>query len=97
LANSLENNVIARPIDVVREVVVAMPALLAAYAPVDKPEDFAHIPCLVNYHFRNEPHWMVLPGGESTGVIVDGPVMDNTYQGIHRLALLGTRVARLPR
>ena len=97
LTNSLESNFVARSLGVVREAVVATPSLIEAHPPVIAPPDLAQLPCLVNYHFRDEPRWMFSRKGEHIKVMVSGPVKANTQQGIHRFALLGAGVGRLPR
>jgi len=93
---SLDESLIARPIGVVRETVVASPALLQEHDSVTKPLDLAALPCLVNSHFGDNPHWLFTSNGESVSVTVDGPMTVNTYQGIRQFALLGVGVARLP-
>jgi DNA-binding transcriptional LysR family regulator len=94
--HSLDDSLVARPIGVVRETIVASPSLLSAHEPVTVPTDLARLPCLVNSHFGDKPHWLFLRKGEGVSVTVGGPMIVNTYQGIHRLALLGVGAARLP-
>lgn len=94
---SLESYLVGRPIGVVREAVVAAPSLLKAHAPIATPADLSRVPCLVNSHFGDDPHWLFLRNGESLSVTVGGPVVANTYQAIQRFALLGAGAARLPR
>jgi DNA-binding transcriptional LysR family regulator len=93
---SLDNSLVARPIGVVREMIVASPSLLSAHESVTSPADLEHLPCLVNSHFGDKNHWLFSRKGEGVSVTVGGPVTVNTYQGIHRFALLGAGAARLP-
>jgi DNA-binding transcriptional LysR family regulator len=95
--HSLDNHLVARPIGVVRETAVAAPSLLQAYAPIAEPEDLTHVPCLINSHFADGPHWLFLREGGSASVTVSGPLIVNSYQAIRRFALLGLGAARLPR
>lgn len=92
----LDDYLVARPIGVVQERVVATPGLIEAAGTVDDPADLVHLPCLVNSHFGDSPHWLFAREGERKSVTVSGPFVANTYQAIHRFALMGAGVAKLP-
>ncbi len=97
LTTTLEDSFVARQIGSAREAIVAAPAFLAQHVPVKEPADLARLPCLVNHHFASARSWTFKRGDDNVTVQIDGPVMVNTFQGVHRFAVLEAGVARLPR
>jgi len=95
-AATLEDWLVARPLGVSREVLVAAPSLLARMVPPQCAEDLAGAPCIVNAHFGDAQHWLFDRADGVVSVPVDGPLRVNSFAAIRRLALLGAGVARLP-
>src|SRR5258708_18172854 len=70
--------------------------MLRQRTPLHAPAERACLPWLVKSHFGDKTHWLFSRKGEGVSVTVGGPVTVNTYQGIHRFALLGVGAACLP-
>ncbi|WP_374472598.1 LysR family transcriptional regulator [Arenimonas sp.] len=99
MARTLDPNLVARPLGVVREAIVASPAFLAAHAPggVHEPAQLSGLEALRNRSFRDEGQWLLQRGEQSVAVPVQGNLAINHFIGLRRAALLGQGVARLPR
>jgi DNA-binding transcriptional LysR family regulator len=95
-ARTLEPSLVARPLGVLRDLPVASPAVVAAHGPIDAPDDLARVPCVINSHFPDDPHWLFERDGETTSVSVRGPMRTNHFAGIKRAAMAGAGIARLP-
>ncbi|WP_257457986.1 LysR family transcriptional regulator [Archangium lipolyticum] len=93
---ALEEHLVARPLGVVREVVVASPAFLAAHGPLDTPSALARVPCILNPHFRDDALWLFERDGRTETATVGGRLRINLYSAIRRAALAGAGVVRLP-
>lgn len=99
MARTLDPNLVARPLGVMREAIVASPAYLAAHAPggLQEPMQLSALEALRNRNFRDEGRWLLQRGDETVLVPVQGSLAINHFIGLRRAALLGQGVARLPR
>lgn len=99
MARTLDPNLVARPLGVMREAIVASPAYLAAHAPggLREPMQLSALEALRNRNFRDEGGWLLQRGDETVLVPVQGSLAINHFIGLRRAALLGQGVARLPR
>lgn len=99
MARTLDPNLVARPLGVVREAIVASPAYLAVHAPdgVKEPNDLSRLEALRNRSFRDEGRWLLQRGEETIAVPVQGGLAINHFIGLRRAAVLGLGVVRLPR
>lgn len=99
MARTLDPNLVARPLGVVREAIVASPAYLSAHAPggLQEPMQLSALEALRNRNFRDEGRWLLQRGDETVLVPVQGNLAINHFIGLRRAAVLGLGVARLPR
>lgn len=99
MARTLDPSLVARPLGVVREVVVASPGFLARHAPegITEPAQLGGLEALRNQNFRDEGQWVLARGGQSVTVPVHGNLAINHFVGIRRAALRHQGMARLPR
>ncbi len=99
MARTLDPALVARPLGVMREIVVASPDYLARRAPqgIQAPGQLSALEALRNNHFHDEGRWLLQRGGESIAVPVQGGLAINHFVGIRRAVLRGQGIARLPR
>jgi DNA-binding transcriptional LysR family regulator len=99
MARTLDASLVARPLGVMREIVVASPDYLARHAPqgITAPAQLAALEALRNNHFRDEGRWLLQRGEETIDVPVQGTLAINHFVGIRRAVLRGQGIARLPR
>jgi DNA-binding transcriptional LysR family regulator len=99
MARTLDASLVARPLGVMREAIVASAAYLAAAAPrgIATPAQLTTRQVLRNNHFRDEARWLLQRGDENVAVPIRGELALNHYLGIRRAALRDQGVARLPR
>ena len=99
MARTLDPNLVARPLGVMREAIVASPAYLAEHAPggLQEPLQLSALEALRNRNFRDEGRWLLQRGEETVAVPVQGNLAINHFIGLRRAAVLGLGVARLPR
>ncbi|WNG52130.1 LysR family transcriptional regulator [Archangium minus] len=93
---ALEEHLVARPLGVVREVVVASPSFVAAHGPLDTPAALERVPCIHNPHFRDDALWLFEREGRTETATVGGRLRISLYSAIRRVALAGAGVVRLP-
>lgn len=91
-----DEDLVARPLGMIRERVLASPTFLERYPAPNQPEELKAIPCLVNTHFRDDQHWLFLRGDASWPVTVNGAIAANQYSVLKRLCLAGAGLVRLP-
>lgn len=98
LTRTLDPNLVARPLGLMREVIVASPDYLAAKAPngVRSPFDLTSLETLRNRNFRDEGKWLLRRGAETLAVPINGKLALNHFIGLKRAAILGQGIARLP-
>ena len=99
MARTLDPNLVARPLGVMREAIVASPAYLAAHAPggLQEPLQLSALEALRNRNFRDEGRWLLQRGEDTVAVPVQGNLAINHFIGLRRAVVLGLGVARLPR
>ncbi|MDK2123979.1 LysR family transcriptional regulator [Parachitinimonas caeni] len=91
------DRLIAKPVGVRRDWLVASPALIAQVGAPTRPEQLATLPCIVNGHFRDAERWLFFLADASTSVEVCSWLKINDYQLIQKLCLQGAGFACLPR
>lgn len=96
-ARTIDDSLVARPVGVIREIVVASPSLLRRYGPIVAPEDLVRLPCVVNSNFRDDPYWVFQRSGRAITISVGGGLGVNAYGTIKRAVLADLGAARLPR
>lgn len=99
MARTLDPALVARPLGVMREIVVASPGYVARQGPqgITAPDQLAALEALRNNHFHDEGRWILQRGEESVTVPVQGTLAINHFVGIRRAVLRGMGIARLPR
>lgn len=99
MARTLDPALVARPLGLMREIVVASPDYLARQAPqgVQVPAQLSALEALRNNHFHDEGRWLLQRGDETVAVPVQGSLAINHFVGIRRAVLRGQGIARLPR
>lgn len=99
MARTIDPSLVARPLGLMRETIVASPAYLATHAPdgVRDPAQLSALQALRNNHFNDEGQWLLQRGTESMTVPIQGSLAINHFIGLRRAALLGQGIARLPR
>lgn len=99
MARTIDPSLVARPLGLMRETIVASPAYLATHAPdgVREPAQLSALQALRNNHFNDEGQWLLQRGTESITVPIQGSLAINHFIGLRRAALLGQGIARLPR
>ncbi|WP_137939959.1 LysR family transcriptional regulator [Chitinivorax sp. B] len=91
------DRLIAKPVGVRRDWLVAAPSLLAQVGTPTRPEQFANLPCIANNHFKDAYRWLFFQAEQVTPVEINTWVSVNDYTLIRRLCLAGTGFACLPR
>lgn len=99
MARTIDPSLVARPLGLMRETIVASPAYLATHAPdgVREPAQLSALQALRNNHFNDEGQWLLQRGTESITVPIQGSLAINHFIGLRRAAMLGQGIARLPR
>jgi DNA-binding transcriptional LysR family regulator len=93
---TLEDHLVARALGVIRDLPVASPTLIARHAMPQLPADLAALPAILNSHFRDDPEWVLLRGGDAQAVRVGGNFSVNHFGMIRSAAIKGLGIARLP-
>jgi DNA-binding transcriptional LysR family regulator len=96
ITRTVEERLVARAVGMIREIPVAAPSLLARTGTPKRPADLAPLPALRNSHFRDDPEWVFVRGGDSETVRLRSPLAINNFSAIQRAATLGLGIARLP-
>lgn len=95
-SRTVDEHLVARPLGVIREVLVAAPEVLVAHSSPRTPDDLTALPCVINSHFRDDHLWTLERGGMTHTVAVGGRISINHFGGLRRAALYGAGVVRLP-
>ncbi|MFC4159740.1 LysR family transcriptional regulator [Chitinimonas lacunae] len=96
LSRGIDERLVARPLGVLRDWVVASPQLLIGRDYPERPAALAGWPCLVNSHFKEPNRWLFSRDGEPHPVEVQAWFAVNDYMMMRQLALLHAGVTRLP-
>lgn len=91
-----DQELVARPLGVMRDVVVASRERALEHGRIEHPSGLVGVPCIVNGQLGDDSHWVFQRDGETTTVSVDGPLRVNQYTAIKRMVLAGAGAARLP-
>ena len=92
-----DDRLVAKPIGVQEDWLVAAPALLAQCGEPTHPHDLAGKPCIINSHFKGETLWLFLQDERRETVNITPWLCINDYPLIRRSALAGSGFAKLPR
>ncbi|NML17570.1 LysR family transcriptional regulator [Azohydromonas caseinilytica] len=87
---------VAKPLAVLHDWVVAHPSLLQRHGTPAKPADLARLPCLSNSRYKGEEQWLLTKDGKQQPVEVRHWLRINNDPLMKRLALEGQGFARLP-
>jgi DNA-binding transcriptional LysR family regulator len=96
LSRTLDPRLIAIPIGVCHEWVVASPDLIGRVGAPTQPAQLSDQPCLCNSHFQDEGRWVFVKGESSEEVRVRNWWRVNNFGLMRRAALSGLGFARLP-
>ncbi|GHD62140.1 LysR family transcriptional regulator [Jeongeupia chitinilytica] len=89
------DRLVSRPLSLVRDWLVASPAMFGGKPPVS-PAELGDWPCLANHFFRDATHW-AFSRGETLHTVDIVPLLQaNDYGLLRNLALAGGGIARLP-
>ena len=73
------------------------PAVLEKYGPINRPQDLASVPCIVDTNSRSYNNWRFeMPDGSNQSVSVSGPIEVNSPIASTRAAIAGLGVALIP-
>lgn len=87
----------ARKLGMLRVMMVASPAYLAATGRPERPEDLAGHSCIVDSNRRQPRRWLLHRDGQEVPVSMDGRFIVNSARAVCQLALAGCGIAFLPR
>lgn len=93
---TLDERLVAKPLGVHREWVMASPRALEQYGRPEHPQMLAELPCIINSHFKDDQRWVFLREGSTEIVAVQHWLRVNDFPMIRSLTLQGTGFARLP-
>lgn len=96
LGRTLDSSLIAIPIGMFHEWIVAAPELIQRVGVPAQPADLVNHPCLCNSHFQDEGRWHFLKDATYQEVRVRHWWRMNHFGMMHRAALLGVGFAKLP-
>lgn len=92
-----DERLIAKPIGVQENWLVAAPALLAQWGTPTAPQQLAGKPCLVNSYSKGEAQWLFLHEQHNEAVAIKPWLVINDYPLMRRVALAGGGFTKLPR
>lgn len=95
-SRTLDQRLIAKPLGVLQDWVVAAPSALLAYGEPKQPQDLSGIPCLSNSHFKGDDQLLFTQGAERQGITIRHWLRLNNFPLMKRLALGGMGFAKLP-
>lgn len=96
LSREIDERLVARPLGVLRDWVVASPDLFGEAARPETPTQLAGWPCVTNVHFKESRRWQFERDGESHAVEVAETFSVNDYVMVRQLLLLQAGIGRLP-
>jgi DNA-binding transcriptional LysR family regulator len=95
-SRTIDQRLIAKPLGVLQDWVVAAPAALLAFGEPKHPQDLAGMPCLSNSHFKGDDQWLFIRGANHQAVNVRHWLRLNNYPLMKQVALGGMGFAKLP-
>lgn len=94
--DNLPNNVIARNLGSMKNILVASPEWVSRYQ-ITTPNDLNHAECIQNSVNKSWNHWPLFSDDQTDKVIsTNGNLTCSSYEGIRSLALSGLGLANLP-
>jgi len=90
------SSLMARPIGIAEQVLVASKAYLKHHGRPDSPADLGDRPCIVYGRGQRWPRWDFESGNGRHSVRVTGPVRANDSDAMHDLVLSGVGIGLLP-
>lgn len=96
LSNTLDPRLIAKPLAVLHDWVLASPVTLLRHGTPSHPRDLALLPCLSNSHFKEDAQWLFTHNAEPSVVDVRHWLRVNNFSLIKRMTLHGSGFAKLP-
>jgi DNA-binding transcriptional LysR family regulator len=91
-----DSALVARPLGVLRSVVVASPAYVAKNGEPRKPKDLVEHACLMFGGGPDRGHFRLNRKGKEEVVTIDGTIVTNDFEILHEAARDGLGVAMLP-
>ncbi|OZG72432.1 hypothetical protein BTA51_14985 [Hahella sp. CCB-MM4] len=95
-ADRMPDNVVARHIGRMRNILLASPEYLLQHGDIARPEDLNRHECLLSSHRAAWNEWKLTRGDEVVQVNAKGQLSSNQYTATRQLALAGQGVASLP-
>ena len=95
-SRTLEDHLIARPLGVTRDWIVAAPELFGRRALPAAPGELAQWPVINNAHFCDDPLWTLSRDGVAETITLSSGLAVNHFGAIRRAVLRGAGIARLP-
>ncbi len=96
LSHTLDPRLIAKPLTVLHDWVLASPSALLRHGTPSHPRDLTLLPCLSNCHFKDDEQWLFSHDAEQSVVDVRHWLRVNNYSLIKRMTLHGGGFAKLP-
>lgn len=99
MTRTIDPSLIARPLGLIREIMVASPDYISRNAPqgLHEPTDLSKLETLRNGSFLDEGQWLLQRGTQTATVQVKGELAMNHFIGLRKAAVRGLGIARLPR
>ena len=91
-----DSSLIARKLSDYRFVTVGRPDLIASVGRPAKPDDMAHLPCVIDSNLRNRFNWRYLVDGARQSVQVSGRVEVNSPSAVRMAVLAGLGFGSVP-
>lgn len=91
-----DSSLIARKLADYRFVTVARPDVIAAHGRPPRPEDLAHLPCVIDSNLRNRFTWHFAIEGDKHSVQVSGRVEVNSPTAVRLAVLAGLGFGSVP-
>jgi DNA-binding transcriptional LysR family regulator len=91
-----DSSLIARKLSDYRFVTVGRPDLITSAGRPAKPDDMAHLPCVIDSNLRNRFNWRYLVDGARQSVQVSGRVEVNSPSAVRMAVLAGLGFGSVP-
>lgn len=94
--NIIDEQLVALPVGVIQDWVVASPDLLARTGSPQAPAELVSLPCLINSHYANGNQWLFEREAQKQSITLPADLSINHYAALHHLCLKGAGFAKLP-
>lgn len=91
-----DSSLIARKLSDYRFVTVGHPGLIATHGRPNRPDELAHLPCVIDSNLRNRFNWRYLVDGVRQSVQVSGRVEVNSPSAVRMAVLSGIGFGSVP-